>query len=96
VILDCMDILKMLAELRAERQQIEDAIGTIERFAVRARTKGRGRLLKSASALTEETVAAATFSTRGAVSSRARKQITGKLKKRAAAKKALTPSKPQL
>ena len=43
VILGCMDILKMLADLRAERQQIEEAIITIERLAVGTRGKRRGR-----------------------------------------------------
>lgn len=33
-----MDVLKMLAELRQERQQIEEAIVTLERLA-----QGRGR-----------------------------------------------------
>ena len=37
-----MDILKMLAELRAEREQIDEAIITIERLA-RGQGKRRGR-----------------------------------------------------
>lgn len=37
-----MDVLKMLAELREERQQIEEAIMTLERLA-RGRGKRRGR-----------------------------------------------------
>jgi hypothetical protein len=37
-----MDILKMLAELRAERQQIEEAIIVIERLAL-GHGKRRGR-----------------------------------------------------
>lgn len=37
-----MDINKMLAELRVERQQIEEAIMTLERLA-RGRGKRRGR-----------------------------------------------------
>lgn len=37
-----MDILKMLAELRQEREQIEEAIMTLERLA-RGRGKRRGR-----------------------------------------------------
>jgi hypothetical protein len=37
-----MDILKMLAELRAEREQIEEAILTLERLAAgRGRRRGR-------------------------------------------------------
>ncbi len=37
-----MDVSKILAELRAERQQIEDAIVSLERLA-RGRGKRRGR-----------------------------------------------------
>src|SRR5437879_4291754 len=37
-----MDILKMLAELRAEREQVEEAIIVLERLA-RGRGKRRGR-----------------------------------------------------
>ena len=37
-----MDILKMLAELRAEREQVEEAILVLERMA-RGRSKRRGR-----------------------------------------------------
>lgn len=37
-----MDLLKMLADLRHEREQIEEAIVTLERLA-RGRGKRRGR-----------------------------------------------------
>jgi hypothetical protein len=37
-----MDVLKMLAELRQEREQVEEAIITLERLA-RGRGKRRGR-----------------------------------------------------
>ncbi len=37
-----MDVLKMLAELRQEREQVEEAIVTLERLA-RGRGKRRGR-----------------------------------------------------
>ncbi len=37
-----MDILKMLADLRQEREQVEEAIVTLERLA-RGRGKRRGR-----------------------------------------------------
>ncbi len=37
-----MDVLKMLADLRAEREQVEEAIVTLERLA-RGRGKRRGR-----------------------------------------------------
>jgi hypothetical protein len=39
---DLMDVNKMLAELRLERQQIEEAIISLERLA-RGRGKRRGR-----------------------------------------------------
>jgi hypothetical protein len=38
-----MDILTMLADLRAERQRLEEAILVIERLAVKAAGKRRGR-----------------------------------------------------
>jgi hypothetical protein len=38
-----MDVLKMLAELQAEREQISQAIDTIERLAAGTRGKRRGR-----------------------------------------------------
>ena len=37
-----MDVTKILAELRGEREQIEEAILSLERLA-RGRTRGRGR-----------------------------------------------------
>ena len=37
-----MDVLKMLADLRHEREQIEEAILTLERLS-QGRTKRRGR-----------------------------------------------------
>jgi hypothetical protein len=37
-----MDVLKMLADLRQEREQVEEAIVTLERLA-RGRGKRRGR-----------------------------------------------------
>ena len=37
-----MDVIKMLADLRQEREQIEEAIITLERLA-RGRSKRRGR-----------------------------------------------------
>ena len=46
-----MDILKMLAELRAERDQIEQAIFVVERLAAGARGKRRGRPPKWMSAV---------------------------------------------
>jgi len=83
-----MDILKMLAELRAERQQIEEGILALERLAAGTRGKRRGRPPKWMSAANDETVAAATFSTKRTVSASARKRIAAAQKKRWAAKKA--------
>ena len=83
-----MDILKMLADLRAEREQIEQAILTIERLAAGTRGKRRGRPPKWMSAAAEETVTAATFSTKRKVSASARKKMAEAQKKRWAAKKA--------
>jgi hypothetical protein len=90
-----MDILKMLADLRAERQQIEQAIATVERLAAGTRGKRRGRPPKWMAAVTEENVAAATFDTTRKVSAAARKRMAEAQKKRWAAKKgqASQPSK---
>jgi hypothetical protein len=38
-----MDILKMLAELRAERDRLREAILVVERLAIGSRGKRRGR-----------------------------------------------------
>lgn len=78
----------MLAELRAEREHIEQAILTVERLATGTRGKRRGRPPKWMSAANEETVAAATFSTKRTVSVSARKRMAEAQKKRWAAKKA--------
>jgi hypothetical protein len=85
-----MDILKMLADLRAERQQIEQAILAIERLARGTRGKRRGRPPKWMAAVSEEAVAAATFSTKRTVSASGRKRMAAAQKKRWAAKKAQT------
>jgi len=78
----------MLADLRAERQQVEEAIFAIERLAVGTRGKRRGRPPKWIAAQAEENVEAATFSTKRTVSASARKRIAEAQKKRWAAKKA--------
>jgi hypothetical protein len=83
-----MDILKMLAELRAERQHIEEAIIVIERLAAGTRGKRRGRPPKWMAAVAEETVAAASFDTKRKVSAAARIRMAEAQKKRWAAKKA--------
>jgi hypothetical protein len=53
-----MDILKMLAELRAEREQIEEAIAVIERLALGG-AKRRGRPPKWMSERKENTAQSA-------------------------------------
>ena len=79
----------MLADLRAEREQIEQAILAIERLAVGTRGKRRGRRPKwMSSVVPEEATAAATFSTKRTLSTAARKRIAEAQKKRWAAKKA--------
>ena len=84
-----MDVLKMLADLRAEREQIEQAIVTIERLASATRGKRRGRPPAWMSATAkEETAEAATFSTKRTVSAAARKRMADAQKKRWAEKKA--------
>jgi hypothetical protein len=88
-----MDILKMLADLRAEREQIEQAIMAIERLAVGTRGKRRGRPPSWMTAATEEVAEAATFSTKRTVSAAARKKMADAQKKRWAEKKAQTGSK---
>lgn len=85
-----MDILKILNELKAQREQIDQAILTIERLATGRRGKRRGRPPKWMTAAKEETVEAATFSTKRTVSAAARKKMAEAQKKRWAAKKAQT------
>jgi hypothetical protein len=56
-----MDVMKVLAELRQEHQQLEEAIITLERLA-RGRGKRRGRppaWLKTASAAAADSAASA-------------------------------------
>jgi hypothetical protein len=88
-----MDILKMLTDLRAEREQIEQAIVAIQRLASGTLGKRRGRPPKWMSAVTEEVAEAATFSTKRTVSTAARKRMADSQKKRWAAKKAEAGSK---
>ena len=80
-----MDILKMLADLRQERQQVEEAILVVERLASATRGKRRGRPPKWMSA-----VNAGTPSTQGpkktrVVSAAGRKRMAEAQKKRWAA-----------
>jgi hypothetical protein len=80
-----MDILKMLTELRAEREHIEQAILVMERLAAGARGKRRGRPPKWMSA-----VAAAATSESGpqSVPKKKRHMSAATRKKMAAAQKA--------
>ena len=77
----------MLADLRAERQQIEEAILTIERLAVGARRKRRGRPPKWMSTALEAPAETAPRKKR-ILSAAARKKIAEAQKKRWAARKA--------
>jgi hypothetical protein len=83
-----MDVLKMMAELHAERDRINEAILVIERLAAGTRGKRRGRPPKWMAALNDKTVVAATFSTKRTVRAFARKRMAEPQKKRRAAKKA--------
>lgn len=82
-----MDILKMIAGLRAERQRIEEAILVIERLASGGRGRRRGRPPKWMSAATSEAAEAATFSTKRKVSAAARQKMADAQKRRWAAAK---------
>ncbi len=78
----------MLAELRAEREHIEQAIITIERLAAGTRGKRMGRPPKWMAAVNEEIAETATFSTKRTVSAAARKKMAVAQKQRWAVKKA--------
>jgi hypothetical protein len=82
-----MDILKMLADFRVERQRIEEAIMALERLATGTRGKRRGRPPKWMSDANAGDTAAPLKKTR-TVSAAARKRMAAAQKKRWAAKKA--------
>jgi hypothetical protein len=82
-----MDILKMLAEFRAERQQIEEAIFALERLAAGTRGKRRGRPPKWMSDSNAAAAGEPAPKTR-TVSPAARKRMAEAQKKRWAARKA--------
>jgi hypothetical protein len=83
-----MDVLKMLAELRAERQHVEEAIFVLERLAVGSRGKRRGRPPKwMTAAKTPDTATESPKRTR-TFSAAARKRMAESQRKRWAAKKA--------
>jgi hypothetical protein len=81
-----MDILKMLADFRAERQRIEEAIMALERLAGSFRGKRRGRPPKWVSAANAEG-APTPIRKRRTVSAAARKRMAAAQKKRWAARK---------
>jgi hypothetical protein len=83
-----MDILKMLAELRAEQQQIDEAILAIERLASGVGGKRRGRPPKWMAAISEATAESANPGTKRTVSAAGRKRMAAAQKKRWAEKKA--------
>ena len=86
-----IDTLKMLADLRAEREQIEQAIITIERLAAGSRGKRRGRPPAWMAGVDKKaTVAGAVPGKKRTVSAAARKRMADAMKKRWAAKKAQT------
>ncbi len=88
-----MDILKMLAELHAERQQIDQAILVVERLAAGTRGKRRGRPPKWMSAVDSEAAAATAPRKKRAVSAAARKRMAAAQKRRWAAKRAQASAK---
>jgi hypothetical protein len=83
-----MDIQKMIAELRAEHQQINEAILVIERLAVGGAGKRRGRPPKWMSMVSGGTSEAVAPTAKRTVSPAARKRMSAAQKKRWAEKKA--------
>ena len=84
-----MDILKMLADLRAQREQIEQAIVAIERLAAGTGGKRRGRRPKWMVAVDNKAAPAGTGpGKKRTVSAAARKRMSEAQKQRQAAKKA--------
>jgi hypothetical protein len=83
-----MDILKMLADFRVERQRIEEAIIALERLATGTRGKRRGRPPKWMSDASAEGGAEPMLRKKRTVSPAARKRMAAAQKKRWAAKKA--------
>jgi hypothetical protein len=81
-----MDILKMLADFRVERQRIEEAIMALERLAAGTRGKRRGRPPKWMSDSGADVVGEVLK--KRTVSPAARKRMAAAQKKRWAARKA--------
>jgi hypothetical protein len=83
-----MEILKMLADLRAEREHLEQAILAVERLAAGTRGKRRGRPPKWMSALNAEASAVSGPRTTRVIKGAAGKPIGEAQKNRPTAKKA--------
>jgi hypothetical protein len=83
-----MDILKMLAELRAERQRLSEAILVVERLAIGSGVKRRGRPPKWMSAANaSDALAAEEPRKRRSFSAATRRKMAAAQKRRWAAKK---------
>ena len=82
-----MDILKMLADLRAEQEQIAQAILALERLAVGTHGKRRGRPPKWMAAARAESPAPIVPRKKWVVNDAGRRRMAEAQKKRWAAKK---------
>ena len=82
-----MDILKMLAELRSEREQLDEAILTLQRLAA-GQGKRRGRPPKWMSATKPADETPVEPEKKRTMSAAGRKKVAAAQKKRWAAKKA--------
>jgi hypothetical protein len=84
-----MDILKILAELRAEQQRLAEAILVVERLAIGSGAKRRGRPPKwmSTANAADDGAAIEERSTRRRFSAATRRKMAAAQKRRWAAKK---------
>lgn len=82
-----MDVLKMLAELRSERERIEEAILAVQRLAAASRGRRRGRPPKWMSWAKRAGAGPGEPRKKRAVSLAARKRMAAAQKKRWAARK---------
>ena len=85
--LDLMDILNMLAELRAERDRLSEAIIVVERLAIGAGGKRRGRPPKWMAAAATTNASATEPRKRRRFSAATRRKMAEAQKRRWAAKK---------
>jgi hypothetical protein len=83
-----MDVLKMMAELYAERERINQAIAAIERLAAGTRGKRRGRPPKWRTAVDNQDAAVTAPRKKRTMSAAWRKRIAAAQKKRWAERKA--------